>query len=665
MILKNKYHTLKCIFAVSVLLTALNLQSQNRTIDSLRTLLQTTPADTARVNILCKLSAEQSGDTAIYYATRALEIAVKNSFSSGESRAHALLGRYYYFRENFATSLEHCIKALQLAISLKDNRLAGLTNLYIGYNHSNNEPKTALEYYQNCIYYSKISKDNRLQSYAYSAIGNLHEKLYDGKSALGFYILSLKIREKEGTRDEIISSLIETARAYHRLGYYKKSSELVNKATVMAEKEGQDFQNLVYLYQMSGFNYFDQLKDYKKALEYFLKSYQLICANNALSGNNYNAIKPLADCYNELGEYKEATKYYRMYFKLQQEELKKQDKKLFESQFQLKKETEKQKFLLKDSKINRQQIQLEKEKNLLFLAGAGLILLLALTFFFYRNYKQKQKMNRELDIKVRDRTVQLSDINIRLQEEINEKQSAQEKLKESEVKLTEINEELESFIYRASHDLKGPLASSRGLVNLALETGTYSGIHEYLKLVDSALGKLDNILINLQEITFIRQGELVIKGFDIVQIINESIANFNHYENFEKIKFSIDNQLTKLFYTDEILMQTILRNMLENSVKYSKRNNESYVKIHIKEEGNFNVIEIADNGIGISPEFHNKIFDVFFRANDVNKGSGLGLYIVKNAINKLKGRVELITSKPKVGTLFKLYFPSSYPAKLK
>jgi signal transduction histidine kinase len=389
-----------------------------------------------------------------------------------------------------------------------------------------------------------------------------------------------------------------------------------------------------------------------------LRSYDLVRKKNAFDLNNVTSVEPIAETYYRLGDYVNASKYFQLYFELMEQEKKKMDKKLFESQFILQKEAEKQKFLVKDSEILKQKVLFQQERTLSIIFVSGLIVALVFTFFIYRNYRIKKHSNIVLDQKVQERTSQLGEANKQLLTEINERKVTQEKLHLSEQKLKEINKELESFIYKASHDLKGPLSSSKGLIGLALNSKSEEEVNQYLGMIAVSLDKLDGILLDLQELAFIRQGKVVIRKTDIVNTINNVITNFRGYDNYNKIKFSVHNELTSEFYTDEILIQAILRNVLENSVKYSQRGiRDPFIDISLKQDGIYNLIQVKDNGIGISPEFHTKIFDVFFRANDITKGSGLGLYIVKNAVNKLNGKVEIAESKPQEGTTLNLFFP--------
>ena len=141
------------------------------------------------------------------------------------------------------------------------------------------------------------------------------------------------------------------------------------------------------------------------------------------------------------------------------------------------------------------------------------------------------------------------------------------------------------------------------------------------------------------------------------KMINETIAVLQFRENFEKIKISILINQTKDFYSDPKFLQSIIQNLLENAVKYSNCLIEPCIEIVVQEDAKGVLLKITDNGTGISPEFHDKIFDMFFRGTEISKGTGLGLYIVKKAVEKLHGKIELQSEKGK-GTIFTIHLPN-------
>ena len=620
------------LFFLILFAFSLCLYAQQNKFDSLQAIIKSSNEDTLKVKSLCELARVSDGEASLKFSEQALTLSEKIKYPHGISFSHTLLGQYYYFRENFSLSLAHCITALNLAKKNNDYPVLSQVCLYIGYNHFRYAPEVSLEFYKLSLEYCIKTKDDLQKSYVLSAIGNIYESRQDGKGALEYYQQSLEIRKKLGLMREYVSSLIETARAYDRIKDHDKSSELILLAQKTEEENGGDAQNLIYIYQMIGYDYVDDKQDNKTGLVYFLKSYELIKKNNLYDLNNIYCIKPVADIYFKMGDYKKAGEFYKLFADLFETNQQKLSNQLYEAEHTMQQAIENQKMLLKDAEIETQNIKIKEDENLRLFFIVGFATLVALTFFIYRNYLLTRKLNVILEQKVKEKTAEL---------------------------LT-ANKELEAFIYKASHDLKGPLISSASLVQLARDEKNPEEIKTYLNYIQQSLGKLDSILVSLHEVALIRQGKIVLKKIDAESLIRNLITNFKGAENFEKMDFQIKSEIKKDFVTDELLFQTILRNMIENAIKYSRRDIEKpFMKIELTESGGMNLLKISDNGIGIAKEYRSKVFEVFFRATHESKGSGLGLYIVKSAISKLGGKVEINETENNMGISFLLFFPQN------
>jgi len=237
--------------------------------------------------------------------------------------------------------------------------------------------------------------------------------------------------------------------------------------------------------------------------------------------------------------------------------------------------------------------------------------------------------------------------------------------KKTEEELKTKNRELDTFVYKASHDLRSPLATILGLISVSRREIKDDAAIKYMDLLNRSAVKLDEILEDLTQITIIRQGQIDIKSIKVTPFINNIVESFQPYPYFEEIKFKINNKLKRAFSSDRRLLKTILRNIIENAIKYKKFNSErSYIKITTESDRRNTIIKIADNGSGIPEKYQENIYDMFFRATEASKGSGLGLYIAKNAIDKLGGKIEL-KSKEKTGTKFTIYLPKNQITKTK
>jgi signal transduction histidine kinase len=141
-------------------------------------------------------------------------------------------------------------------------------------------------------------------------------------------------------------------------------------------------------------------------------------------------------------------------------------------------------------------------------------------------------------------------------------------------------------------------------------------------------------------------------------LINESLNNLKYVENAEKIKVNIHSDITFDFYSDASRVGAIINNLLSNGFKYHRfENNNPYINISVSTSGDNATLVVEDNGIGIEEQHIGKIFDMFYRASENSYGSGLGLYILKSAIHKINGKVE-VSSILGVGSVFKVVLPN-------
>ncbi len=235
-------------------------------------------------------------------------------------------------------------------------------------------------------------------------------------------------------------------------------------------------------------------------------------------------------------------------------------------------------------------------------------------------------------------------------------------LKIAQNEIVSVNKEMEQLLYRASHDLKGPISSVEGVLNLfRIEKKEDPTVQQYTNMIETSVKKLSELIKDLTKVSSIKQGKLNVKTIDFEQLIQSIIATFSFYENYENIDFRVQILCKKEFYTDESLLYTIIQNFVENGIKYSKRyHDNALVQITVKDTTRGIEMEFLDNGIGIPEKYQTTIFDMFIRASDQAKGSGLGLYIVINAIKKLQGTIRL-ESEEHAGSIFTVRLPSINP----
>lgn len=219
------------------------------------------------------------------------------------------------------------------------------------------------------------------------------------------------------------------------------------------------------------------------------------------------------------------------------------------------------------------------------------------------------------------------------------------------------NDELDSFFYRVSHDLKGPISSLQGLYNLVKLDVTDSVALPYFEMYRSQVNRIHSIVMGLINLTQMKHLEAKKEQIEFYSLVNECIASYSYLENFKRIKFIIEIQDGIEFFSEWTIVNTILQNLIENAIKYSSTVNP-FVKIQVIQAKELLKIVVEDNGHGIDEVHQSKIFDMFYRANLGAKGSGLGLYILKRAVERLNGKIELKSQLHK-GSVFTVTLPVS------
>ncbi len=295
--------------------------------------------------------------------------------------------------------------------------------------------------------------------------------------------------------------------------------------------------------------------------------------------------------------------------------------------------------------------------------------------------RELQNINRELASKnneIIDQNRELTSQNIQINTQREELERTQKELKEINEKLElrveqrtqKLNKtikqldktvlELDRFVYSASHDLSAPLKSIRGLLQIAKVKSDHGSIQECLDYIGSSIGRLEDVIKSLVEYSRNTHNELKVDAFNISELINEIINELAYWPEFKKVCIYNEVDQDTEISTDRARLKIVLNNLISNGLKYADFDkNQPFIKIELAAEGNSHVLKISDNGIGIEKEYLSKIFDMYFRASERSQGSGLGLFIVKEAMNKIGGKISIKSEKDR-GTEFTINVTSSH-----
>jgi signal transduction histidine kinase len=232
-------------------------------------------------------------------------------------------------------------------------------------------------------------------------------------------------------------------------------------------------------------------------------------------------------------------------------------------------------------------------------------------------------------------------------------------LKNMQFKLKSKVKDFDVFMYRASHDLKSPLAAMKGILDFSINKVSDPESLAFLKLIRKSQRHLSEIVNGLIELSRVSQKPLALKQTNLRSLVEEMIQSAQQLPGACGIEFNLQVPEGSMLYTDPELLKIILQKLLTNAVVYHKHAGANrFIKISACNQPDFMVIMIADNGQGIPESIHDKIFEMFFRGSTTASGSGLGLFVVMQALEKLSGHIEL-TSEERTGTSFLIEIPKT------
>jgi PAS domain S-box-containing protein len=231
-------------------------------------------------------------------------------------------------------------------------------------------------------------------------------------------------------------------------------------------------------------------------------------------------------------------------------------------------------------------------------------------------------------------------------------------IKNIEEKLRAKVHELDTFIYRTAHDLRGPLASILGLVEVAKRDLKEENSFSILNKFKDTAEKLDNILNDLFSVTKITRGKINFTKIHLDTLVPALLKRLHKQEDREDVKFILNIPDRHQFLSDRYLIRSILQNIFENSMTYRKPDaHDTAITITVTDVRDNVRIQVSDNGQGIPEDMQERIFDMFYKGNYASTGTGLGLYISRVAVEKLGGTIS-VTSSYGEGTTITMNLPA-------
>jgi signal transduction histidine kinase len=633
-------------------------------LDSLTKLL-VTAQDSQKVNLLNQLGdgyANTDVIKSIQYSQNALELAEKLAFGRGVSRSNWLLAQRHWEIADYPHALHYAYACLKASQKNRDQaQIADAWNIIGIINNAQGNAQSAIKNFEKSLKMHETIGNSVGQAKVLNNIGEVYKTKKDFAQALKYYFQALRINDKvnfnpgRGVCLNNIGEIYLAQQNYAQaLEYFVKSlkiKELTNNKRSLANT----LNNLALTYK--------KINEYPKALQHAQTALETATQGKALA-DMVRANQILAEIYGENQDFAKAYEYQIRYNQLHDSLFSKERAEKI-NELQTRFETQK-----REQRIEMLETKRQRDRLIIGVISLALLLALGAVFFFYQimNYrKQKNQVivqqNRELreaKEEVRQTNEELMAVNANLENIVKERTL---KIRQTNQELNLANRELDIFIYRASHDFKAPYASLYGLINLAKLQTSDDTLHDLLQRMENTVIKGDTMLskmLMMNTINHKSQKNLTkLQVVDFQTLIAEVVAQIpGQITEQTEIEYRVEIAPDLHYVSDNELILIILQNLIENAVYYSFENHETKSIIGIKVQNlDKNLqIEVWDNGIGISEDYQKDIFKMFFRGSELSKGNGLGLFVVKKALEKLKGKIK-VESKLNEYTCFTIALP--------
>ena len=232
------------------------------------------------------------------------------------------------------------------------------------------------------------------------------------------------------------------------------------------------------------------------------------------------------------------------------------------------------------------------------------------------------------------------------------------KLLQQNAELEKVNAELDQFVYSASHNLRAPLLSMKGLLSLiSLDDTALEDRNRFMSEVYKSIERLDATIHDIIEYSKNARLAITPEEVDLMTIIHSTIDDLKFFDR-EKVHIHVDTNIGAAFFSDARRIRSVVHNLMSNSVKYADpHKTDRFLTVKVETTPLDCTMTFIDNGIGIAAENQDRVFDMFYRGTSQRNGSGLGLYIVKEMVHKLGGRV-MLSSELNIGTTISIAIPN-------
>ena len=599
------------------------------------------------------------------------------------------IGYVYMDMANYELSLKNYFEALKLADKYRYGLLQTKLLFRIAWVYYElKQNKLSLEYVTRCLSNARRYNLKSEEASALNLLGLIADSQHRYTDAFNYLTKALTIRRNIHKQNDIASTLNNLGTLLEHEGKLQEALKYDLESLAIEETSGHQYGIAQCNRTLGGL--YNILGEYDKSLSYFNKAEKIALEIEA-DGVLLEVFKNKRGLLIGKQRFREAAMYSLQYDNLKDsifsQSLSDRISNL-QNIFQL--ETKNNEITILNQQKELQQRRIELQQNrlnqqwiIISIGALGFLILLVFVIFIYRYYvrikflnKQVQERSEEIQTQSEELTeanAVLSKLNRAISEQKEEIQAQAEELTESNQLISGMNEtlearienrtselkqaykELDTFFYRSSHDFRRPLTTFMGLAEVAKITLKDSVALDLFDKVNETAHNLDKMLTKLQSISDLGIQELMQKEIFVDEIFRQGCDLYGEELLHLGIKVNIEVDPKLFLRSYPALIKIITTNLIENAISFRTPENPTITLRGLKELATVR-IEVEDNGCGIHEEYLSRIFDMYFRANEQSKGNGLGLYIVKKAVDKLNGSVSIF-SQVGVGTKVTLTFP--------
>jgi len=696
---------MKCIAVIFFLVLGFTAVIAQHNLDSMVKALEVTPED-KKIDVYQQIILAlwlNHPDSAMYYAKEGFTLSKRLDDLRTKAIATRLLGGVHYYKGNYDSAIKYSYDSYALSEASRDSTLmtSAMNNIGLAYYNVGSYPE-ALEFLLRALNLKlKIRQEYGLAQ-TMNNIGLVYTELKDFDKAREYFRNAISLSQQKNDKDQLLYSLnnigftyvdqeeiekaakyfkdalalaatidnaIWHAAAYNGAGqvYLKMDSiaqaKLMFRKSLLLSESIYDQSGIAEVYSFFGKIY--TITQRRDSAQYYLKRSQSIASqigDKDLMMHNYDLLK---DLYVSKKKYDSALYFQTQFIALRDSVFGKNlARSIKDIQLQIEREQSQSKLAAKDDEIRKITAQT-------YFLVVMVLLSVIFLFFLYRSYKEQRRLssdlvktNLEITIQkeeihsqrdelalshaelerakevIHQKNIELSIFNDQLQNTVDLRTR---ELEQANKELKVVNLELDNFIYRSSHDIRGPLVRLLGICHVALLDIDDEKAKEYLRMFYDGAQQLNEIFDRLKIVSHINEVKVQPVTINFSDLLSQVLEKLKTMSGFDEIEIVRENK-ADVWYSDPFLLELILTNMIENSIRFQKPSSseKKFVKIKTMKNGRNFQMAIIDNGIGIREPDMENLYKMFSKSARDHRNIGLGLYIVKQCLNKLNGSITLV-----------------------